>query len=50
VRERYRRAVVESYRQHALAAFQDVVKIEFSACGDDAPVIGALTWVSMNPA
>ena len=45
VRERYRRGVVESYRQHALAAFQNVVDIEFSVCGDDAPVIGALTWV-----
>jgi glucokinase len=50
VRERYRRRVVESYRQHALDAFQDAVKIEFSACGDDAPVIGALAWVCTNQA
>ena len=50
VRERYRREVVESYRRHALDAFQSEVNIEFSACGDDAPVIGALAWVSTNPA
>ena len=50
VRERYRRAVVESYRQHALEGFQNVVDIEYSLCGDDAPVIGALTWVSATPA
>jgi predicted NBD/HSP70 family sugar kinase len=50
VRERYRLAVVESYRRHALDAFQNVVNVEFSACGDDAPVIGALAWVCANPA
>ncbi len=49
VRERYRREVVESYRRHALDGFRNVVDIEFSACGDDAPVIGALTWVAANP-
>jgi hypothetical protein len=26
-----------------------VVDIEFSTCGDDAPVIGALTFVAANP-
>jgi predicted NBD/HSP70 family sugar kinase len=49
VRERYRQGVIESYRQHALEGFQNSVAIEFSVCGDDAPVIGALTWVSANP-
>jgi predicted NBD/HSP70 family sugar kinase len=49
VRERYRRGVVESYRQHALEGFQNLVDIEYSMCGDDAPVIGALTWVAANP-
>ena len=49
VRDRYRRGVVESYRQYALDGFRNVVDIEFSACGDDAPVIGALTWVAANP-
>jgi glucokinase len=50
VRDRYRHVVVESYRQHALEGFQNLIDIEFSVCGDDAPVIGALAWVSANPA
>jgi predicted NBD/HSP70 family sugar kinase len=49
VRERYLREVVESYRRHALDGFRNVVDIEFSTCGDDAPVIGALTFVAANP-
>ena len=48
MRERYRRGVIESYRRHALEGFQNVVEIEFSVCGDDAPAIGALQWVTAN--
>jgi predicted NBD/HSP70 family sugar kinase len=50
VRERYQREVIESYRQHALEGFRNVIPIEFSVCGDDAPVIGALAWVSATEA
>lgn len=50
IRDRYRRGVIESYRRHALEGFQkDMVEIQFSVCGDDAPAIGALAWVSANP-
>jgi glucokinase len=48
MRDRYRRGVIESYRRHALEGFQNVVDIEFSVCGDDAPAIGALRWASAN--
>lgn len=46
MRERYRNGVIESYRRHALEGFQDRIAIEFSVCGDDAPAIGALRWVT----
>jgi len=49
IRDRYLRGVIESYRRHALEGFRNVVEIQFSVCGDDAPVIGALTSVSANP-
>lgn len=49
MRERYRSGVIESYRRHALEAFQNVVDIEFSVCGDNAPAIGALRWASPVP-
>ncbi len=44
LRERYRRCVEEAYRAHALEGFQNLAPLEFSVCGDDAPVIGALAW------
>ncbi|HET6882839.1 MAG TPA: ROK family protein [Pirellulales bacterium] len=50
MRERYRWRVIDSYWRHALEGFQDVVDIEFSVCGDDAPVIGAIRWVASGPA
>ncbi|HYO25622.1 MAG TPA: ROK family protein [Lacipirellulaceae bacterium] len=44
VRERYRRLAEEEYRRHALDGFRNLDRLEFSVCGDDAPVIGALSW------
>lgn len=43
VRERYRQAAEAAYRQYALSGFANLDRLEFSVCGDDAPVIGALT-------
>jgi predicted NBD/HSP70 family sugar kinase len=45
VRQRYLGAALDSYRQHALDGFREQVHMEFSICGDDAPVIGALACV-----
>ncbi len=45
VRENYRKLAEESYREHALDGFRNLDRFEFSLCGDDAPVIGALAWV-----
>ena len=45
VKERYLRRVEQSYTEHALDGFRDQGIIEFSICGDDAPVIGALAWI-----
>ncbi len=45
VRDAYRQRAEESYLRHALDGFRDKGVIEFSICGDDAPVIGALAWV-----
>ncbi len=45
VRESYRQIAWESYLRHALDGFKAHVELEFSTCGDDAPVIGALAWV-----
>lgn len=42
VRERYREAAEASYRKHALDGFRNLDQFEFSACGDAAPVLGAL--------
>lgn len=42
VRSRYLSGVRESYYQRALDGFRDLPPIEFSVCGDDASVIGAL--------
>jgi predicted NBD/HSP70 family sugar kinase len=44
VRERYRRLAEEEYRKHALDGFRNLDRLEFSVCGDDAPVVGALAW------
>lgn len=45
VRERYRQAAEESYRTYALDGFRNLDRLEFSVCGDEAPVVGALAWV-----
>ncbi len=44
VRERYRQNAEAAYRQYALSGFANLDRLEFSLCGDNAPVIGALTW------
>lgn len=42
VRKRYRETAETSYRKHALDGFRNLDRFEFSACGDAAPVLGAL--------
>jgi predicted NBD/HSP70 family sugar kinase len=42
VRERYRKAAEDAYRTYCLDGFKNLAQFEFSACGDDAPVLGAL--------
>ena len=44
VRERYRRLAEEAYRRYALDGFRNLDRLEFSVCGDEAPVVGALAW------
>ncbi len=44
VRERYRALAEEEYRRHALDGFRNLDRLEFSVCGDEAPVVGALAW------
>jgi predicted NBD/HSP70 family sugar kinase len=44
VRERYGRLAEEEYRRHALDGFRNLDRLEFSVCGDEAPVVGALAW------
>lgn len=42
VREQYRNTAEEAYREFALDGFKNLKRFQFSACGDEAPVIGAL--------
>jgi glucokinase len=42
VRDRYRLRAEAAYREYALDGFRNLDHFEFSACGDAAPVIGAL--------
>lgn len=42
VRDRYRSIAEAAYREHALDGFRNSSHFEFSACGDEAPVLGAL--------
>lgn len=46
VRERYRKLAESSYYEHALDGFRNLDRLEFSVCGDNAPVIGALAWAT----
>jgi glucokinase len=48
VRDRYRTLAEEEYRRHALDGFRNLDCLEFSVCGDDAPVIGALATAMSN--
>ncbi len=42
LRERYRIGVEQAYREYSLDGFRDLDRVEYSVCGDDAPVIGSL--------
>lgn len=42
IREQYRTEAERAYREFALDGFKNLERFEFSACGDEAPVIGAL--------
>ena len=42
VRERYRQTAEDAYRKYCLDGFKNLRQFKFSACGDDAPVLGAL--------
>ncbi len=44
VRDRYREIAEASYKEYALDGFRNLDRLEFSVCGDSAPVIGALSW------
>ena len=44
VRDQYRTTAEEAYRQFALDGFRNLDRFEFSLCGDEAPVIGALAY------
>ncbi len=44
VRDRYREVAETAYHQYALDGFRNLDRLEYSVCGDSAPVIGALAW------
>lgn len=44
LRNRYLQLAKEAYHEHALDGFRNLCKIEFSSCGDNASVIGALDF------
>lgn len=46
VRDRYQKIAEATYHEHALDGFRNLNRLEFSVCGDDAPVIGALAWAT----
>ncbi len=46
LRERYRKTAEAAYHEHALDGFRNLDRLEFSVCGDNAPVIGALAWAT----
>lgn len=49
LRDRYRRHAEAAYHEHALDGFRKLEGMQFSVCGDDASVVGALAWVSSGP-
>ncbi|MDA7915862.1 ROK family protein [Verrucomicrobia bacterium] len=48
VRDAYRTVVEETYREYALKSFQNLDHIDYSICGDNAPVIGALAHLYLR--
>lgn len=44
VRQRYRATAEEAYWEFALDGFRNPTQFEFSRCGDEAPVVGALAF------
>ncbi|WP_167546748.1 ROK family protein [Stieleria maiorica] len=44
VKARYKRIAEEAYHEHALDGFRNLDCLEFSSCGDESPVIGALAF------
>lgn len=44
IREQYRQEAEDAYREFALEGFRSVHPFQFSLCGDNAPVIGALAY------
>ena len=48
VRDQYRATAEQSYREFALDGFRTYVRMEFSVCGDESPVIGALAHAYAN--
>ncbi|MBI2479789.1 MAG: ROK family protein [Planctomycetia bacterium] len=51
IREQYRTTAEQAYREFALDGFRNLERFEFSVCGDEAPVIGALAhaYLSASP-
>lgn len=45
LRDRYRHRAEEAYHEHALDGFRNLEGLQFSICGDDASVVGALAWI-----
>jgi predicted NBD/HSP70 family sugar kinase len=50
VREQYRTTAEQAYREFALDGFRNLDRFEFSVCGDEAPVIGALAHAYLSAA
>ncbi len=48
VKDAYRLKAEETYRKYALKSFKNLDRIEFSICGDNAPVIGALAHLYLR--
>lgn len=45
LRDRYRDHAEQAYYAHALDGFRNLEGFQFSICGDDASVVGALAWL-----
>lgn len=48
VRDQYRTIAQQAYCEFALDGFRNLDRFEFSVCGDEAPVIGALAHAYLN--